>query len=313
MRSPTLDDGPHIGAALREIREFYGLSLEDLAHATRIRRQYLNAIEELRMEQLPSRPFTIGYVRAYAAALHQNADRAAGRFRLDVPDDAQPLRAPVGVRKEGDPRLTLVAVGCVVVVGGILAWNFTERALSDRKAPPPVVAPAAVKAAAAPPQGPMTLGAPLPVPQESTTPKPYVTPGLESQMSASDPASDAMAADQATAAGQDVDAPVGSPFVAKGTVYGDASQPTAAILQAKKPVAVTVHRGDGSVFFARYLAQGEAFRVPMVKGWSIDVSDPPSLEVYVDGALKGPMASDKAAVVDLAKVDPKPQAKSAKP
>ncbi len=303
LKPPTLDDGPHVGAALREIREFYGLNLEDLAQLTRVRRQYLNAIEELRMDQLPSRPFTIGYVRAYAQALGQNADRAAGRFRVDVPDETGPLRAPVGVRKEGDPRLTLIAIGCVVVVGGIVAWNLVERADAAHKPPPAVVAPAAAKAAAAPPPagGPMTVGAPLPVPQESTTPKPYVTPGLEGQLSGADPASDALAGEQAVAAGQDVDAPIGSPFAAKGAVYGDTAQGVAAIIQARKPVAVAIHRGDGSVFFARYLAAGEAVRVPAIKGWSADISDPPSADVYLDGVLTGPAAAGTLGAADLMK------------
>ncbi|HMP62440.1 MAG TPA: helix-turn-helix domain-containing protein, partial [Phenylobacterium sp.] len=66
---PTLESGPNIGAALKAAREFRGLSLQDVADSTCIRRAYLAAIEEMRLDDLPSRPFTVGYIRAYAKAL----------------------------------------------------------------------------------------------------------------------------------------------------------------------------------------------------------------------------------------------------
>jgi cytoskeletal protein RodZ len=304
VQAPTLDDGEHIGVALQYIREFYGLSIEDLVRATRIRRHYLQSIEVLRLDQLPSRPFTIGYVRAYAVALGQDGERAVARFRHDAPDPNEPLRAPVGVRREGDPRLTLVAVSCVVVVGGILVWNLVERARSAGAPRPPAVAAAAAKtsAAPAPQQGPVTLGAPLPPPQESTTPQPYVTPGLEGQMSDGDAVASGAAADmQATAAGAEQALPVGAPFEAKGEVFGDPKLADAVILQARKPVSITLRRPDGSIAQARFLAEGQALRAPAVKGWMVEVPVPAALDVYVGGVLKGPLAVSPTSVADLAK------------
>ena len=303
VQAPTLDDGEHIGVALQYIREFYGLSIEDLVRATRVRRQYLQSIEALRLDQLPSRPFTIGYVRAYAVALGQDGERAVARFRRDAPDPNEPLRAPVGVRREGDPRLTLVAVSCVVVVGGILAWNLVERARTTGAPRPPAVAAAAkTSAAPAPPQGPVTLGAPLPPPQESTTPQPYVTPGLEGQMSDGDAVASGAAADmQATAAGAEQALPVGAPFEAKGEVFGDPKLGDPVILQARKPVSITLRRPDGSIAQARFLAEGQALRAPSIKGWTVEVPVPAALDVYVGGLLKGPLTATPASVADLAK------------
>src|SRR5262245_21973194 len=71
---PTVASGANIGEALRLVREFKGLSQDDVAEATRVRRAYLAAIETMRLEALPSRPFTIGYVRAYAEALGLDAE-----------------------------------------------------------------------------------------------------------------------------------------------------------------------------------------------------------------------------------------------
>jgi len=305
VRPPTLDDGQHIGVALRLLREFSGKSIEDLAHSTRIRRHYLLSIEALDLDQLPSRPFTIGYVRSYAAALGQDGDRAVARFRRDAPDPNEPLRAPVGVRRESDPRLVMVLICGLVVVGGILAWNFTQRVMS-LKAPPPLAVAAPLKGvSAAPPSGPVALGAPLPAPQESTTPKPYTPPGMAKALADSaapaDPAIAAAAADQATAEGAQDAAPVGSPFEAAGTVYGAANPAGSVILQARQPISITVHRADGSIEFARFLAAGQAYRAPLIKGWTVEVTEPASVDVYVAGLLQGPMSKAASPISDLPK------------
>ena len=73
---PSLYYGPDIGAALKAAREFRGLSLQDVSDATRIRRTYLAAVEDMRLEELPSRPFTLGYIKAYAKHLDLDPDQA---------------------------------------------------------------------------------------------------------------------------------------------------------------------------------------------------------------------------------------------
>ena len=69
----AIEGALNIGAALRATRQRTGRSLQDLSDTTRIKRAYLEALEEMRLEDLPSRPFTIGYVRAYARALGLDA------------------------------------------------------------------------------------------------------------------------------------------------------------------------------------------------------------------------------------------------
>ena len=177
---PSVEEGVDIGAALRAARTFRGLTTQDVADATRIRQGYIDALEDLRLEELPSRPFTIGYVRAYANLLGLDGEAAVLRFKSDVPDEGEPLRAPVGVRHEGDPRLALVLVAGLLLIGAILLWNVAQRAL-EKAAPTRQVAAnaSAPRSASAPAGSAVSLGAPLPAPVESTTPEPYKTPGLE--------------------------------------------------------------------------------------------------------------------------------------
>ncbi|HWW24279.1 MAG TPA: helix-turn-helix domain-containing protein, partial [Caulobacter sp.] len=126
-QQPSVDHGADIGSALRAAREFHGLTLQDVADATRIRQGYIEALEALRLDELPSRPFTIGYVKSYAKVLGLDGDDAVARFKLDAPEDSEPLRAPVGVRHERDPRLGLILALGVLVVAAIVLWNVAQR------------------------------------------------------------------------------------------------------------------------------------------------------------------------------------------
>jgi len=316
-RQPSVDDGADIGSALRAAREFRGLTLQDVADATRIRQGYIEALEALRLDDLPSRPFTIGYVKSYAKVLGLDGDAAVARFKLDAPEDSEPLRAPVGVRHERDPRLGLILALGVLVVAAIVLWNVAQRAIA-KDTPPALVAPAQATAAVATPAavpvdpnaapGSVSLGAPLPAPVESTTPEPYRTPGLEDAAAnggSADAVSAASKARAAEAAKSGVDPSqvvnVGAPFRAKGAVYG-ATQAEASglVLQARKPGSLTVHDAAGAIYFTRWMAAGEAFRAPRNGGLIAEVSDPAAFEVYNAGVLTSRMPSATAALGKLA-------------
>jgi len=303
---PTLEAGPDIGAALKAAREFRGLNLQQLADSTRIRRSYLAAIEEMRLDELPSRPFTIGYIRAYAAALGLDGDAAVERFRRDEPATDTALRAPVGVEEGKDPRLTMAIGGGLLVIAAIVLWNVAQHAMSQ-DAPPPHTAPASAinKAKLAAPQGPVSLGAPLPAPVESTTPTPYETPGLDIATAAGG-SSDAVEAAKKAAAANPALKPEEPPptlpptFIAKGAIYGAQPAASTVTLQARKGVSLIVRGQGGAVYFARQLSAGEAYRVPSLAGLTLEVSDPAGFQVFVGGQSKGLMPAATISATKLA-------------
>ena len=303
--APGLGGGATLGSALKAAREHRGLDLDQLALVTRIRRQYLQAVEDMRLDLLPSRPFAIGYVRAYAAALDLDPDQAVLRFRKDAPEKDEPLRAPLGVTRERDPRLVLVGVSCAIVIGGVLLWNIAQRAMMAEAPPPSTIADAAVLPPPPPLSAtPVSIGAPTPPPQEATTPKPYVTPGLEQQLSSANNTAASAAGEmtdaQAAAAGIETAAPAGSPFMAKGEVFGAPPTEPAVILQARKASTLTIQGGDGTVYFARLLSPGQAYRAPLIKGLTVIAAQPDDFDLYVGGLLKGPLTAGKAQATALA-------------
>jgi cytoskeleton protein RodZ len=282
---PTLDTGPDIGVALKTAREFRGLSLQDVADQTRIRRAYLAAIEEMRLDELPSRPFTIGYVRAYANALGLDGEAAVDRFKIDEP---------------------------ALVIGAIVLWNIAQRAMSER-APPPPTAPDVV----APPRGagqaPVSLGAPLPAPVESTVPPEYKTPGLETATadgSVGSAAGTKATKDQASAAAA---ADLPATFTPQGKVYGAAAEASQVTLQARRATSLVVRGPNGTVYFARQLAAGEAYRASTQPGLVVDVVEADAVQAFAGGQSKGLLPVGANPVAKLAGATAAPGAKAATP
>lgn len=292
---PTLDYGPDIGVALRNAREHRGMSIQDVADETRIRRAYIAAIEDMRLDQLPSRPFTIGYVKSYAELMGFEPGAAIARFKEASPDPDGALRAPVGVPQERDPRLGLIGVAGAVILAAIIVWNVAQRAIND-EAPPPPTAPDIEVVAPNGPAGPVALGTPLPAPTESTTPQIYLTPGLEAPAANTNPTqplTDPAAIHQASLS-------TPATFAAKGAIHGAAPDLSVVTLQARKPSSLIVRGADGSVYFARQMAAGEAYRAPTLKGLTVEVTDPTAFDVFVFGNGRGVLPAPHTTVESLA-------------
>jgi cytoskeleton protein RodZ len=302
--APTLQSGLDVGQALRAVREHQGRSLEDLAETTRVRASYLAAIEDLRLELLPSRPFTIGYIRAYASALGLDPESAVERFRIDEPVLDEPLRAPLGVQEEHDPRVnSLVAGGCVIIAA-IFLWNIARRAMVEDAPPPPAASEVtAARALAAAKPGPIVLGAPLPAPVESTTPPPYETPGLAQAVLSEDGRLTLQGKPKPLDQASDPPplAQLPASFVPKGGIYGaKPGEPSQVTVQALTSAQLIVRGADGSLYFARQLAAGEAYRAPQVNGLTFNVTDPNGFQVFVGGQSHGVLPAAQASVSGLA-------------
>lgn len=301
---PGLRSGADIGQALRTVREHQGRDLEELAETTRVRRAYLEAIEAMRLDQLPSRPFTIGYIRAYAEALGLDGDAAVERFKADEPILDEPLKAPLGVQDERDPRLTALMIGALIIIAAIFMWNIAQRAMSEA-APPPPTAPeiAAARALEQVKTGPVQLGAPLPPPVESTTPTPYETPGLAEGVVTADGKITLDGRPKALDHLVEIptDEQLTPTFKPAGAIYGAAAnQPSAVTIQALKSSSLVVHGADGSVYFARQLAKGEAYRAPQIGGLTFEVATPQAFQLFVAGQSKGVLPATQTSVSALA-------------
>ncbi|MHB8284118.1 MAG: helix-turn-helix domain-containing protein [Caulobacteraceae bacterium] len=282
---PSASGFATLGAYLRAVREHKELSLAQVAEATRIRKVYLVAIEADDITPLPSRPFAVGYVRTYAKALGLDGDAAAARFKAEQPEPYEPrLRAPVGVANERDPRRRVIYAGLGVLCAAVALWNVGQRTLTSAQVAGPIFPAAAQTTPDAPVRGALVLGAPTAPPADQTVPKPYVTPGIGVPGIDPNAAQDAPPQDAAAPAAA-TPSPVA--FTTRATVYGLQAKSGGVVVQAKTAGSLIVRGPDGSVYFARLLKPGEAYRAPLGRGLTADVSDPAAFDVYLNGQLQG--------------------------
>ena len=283
---PSIADAATLGAGLRATREASGRSLAEYSVITRVHTRFLKALEEGDFSSLPSRVFSIGYVRAYAAALGLDEQLAVERFKRESPDGSVPLQAPVGVAFEDVRRYSPRLIGAVLVVGlAVVGWNVFQRVnLMHAPAPSDIAEiPESWSLGQVPGQSVVAVGAPRPAPADQTTPTLYVTPGLEAQLTGVDPTDPAaVAAAAAAQAG-----PVQKAFNPRGAIYGAAATASQVVLQAKKAGLLVVSTANGQVLFARQMVAGEAWRAPIDLAATVDVSDPAAFDVYLNGEHGG--------------------------
>jgi cytoskeletal protein RodZ len=72
------------GEHLKREREMRGVSLEEIAAATRINTRFLEAIENERWDQLPGGVFNRGFIRSIARYLGMDEDNLVAEYDLDV-------------------------------------------------------------------------------------------------------------------------------------------------------------------------------------------------------------------------------------
>src|SRR5213082_591821 len=85
-------DPPHselasFGEELRREREIRGISVKEIADATKISKRFLEAIERNDHKTLPAPVFTRGFVREYARYLGLNTEEMVNRYNYAAAGD----------------------------------------------------------------------------------------------------------------------------------------------------------------------------------------------------------------------------------
>ena len=118
------------GDMLKAAREAFGLSIEDVAAQTNIPARRVALIEAVDVKNLPSMPFTLGFVRAYAQLLNLPADALVARFRADAgypPADQIPTLKPALKDDLGPPaQVNILAVLGIVAFIVWMVWQILQ-------------------------------------------------------------------------------------------------------------------------------------------------------------------------------------------
>ena len=163
------------GARLREARERRGISLRQIANATKISVAVLEALERNDISKLPGGIFGRAFVRSYAIEVGLDPEATIHDFIGQFPNDSVTEGHPAStssedhVAVEGERRTAraffwLMAISVPVAAGLLYFASLSRQAPAD-PAPPPIASPAAVEpppplAAAEQPGGSPAIGAP---------------------------------------------------------------------------------------------------------------------------------------------------------
>lgn len=146
MNEQIHDPVPHgesLGAELRKQREIRGVTLKEIADATKISKRYLEALEHDDFAALPAAVFTRGFVREYSRYIGLNSEEMASRYSQLIGAPPETSATPMsGKKPEGlpfiriDRNITVFAV-LLVVFSAVMWWLSTKRGESHEAPPAP--------------------------------------------------------------------------------------------------------------------------------------------------------------------------------
>ncbi len=115
------------GEHLKREREMRGVSLEEIAAATRISTRFLEAIENEQWDQLPGGVFNRGFIRSIARFLGLDEDGLVAEYALETREQAEvgPVVSPrPQKRRSWRPAALSIALIVVLAASAILAYHL---------------------------------------------------------------------------------------------------------------------------------------------------------------------------------------------
>ena len=178
-----------IGAQLRSTREAQGLTLETMAHRTRVQPRFLTAIEENDLRSIPPKPFGRGFVRAYAREVGLDPERAVhdyfGQFPPVAPEPAAPAQKDF---ESPQGSSWVVPVTGIAVLVMLIAWGLRGDGTGDVAATDVVGTTGSNAAVAAAREASAAAAAPAPTPAPPVAAPPVAPSALNVVLTANAPA-----------------------------------------------------------------------------------------------------------------------------
>lgn len=272
-----LDTMTSFGEKLQREREMRGVTLEEIAEATKIGTRNLRALETNDFDKLPGGIFNKGFVRAYARYLGIDEEQAVADYLAASGQAEAPATGPLPdlpptvkltVRRRRPWRL--VALVLLLLAAAYLGWRaYSQRYASADDSAVPAAPPAATETKAAP--APSTSAA-----TDSSSPAGTVTSG------ATGPAATGAATPTPAAS-----APAGQPAPTESApVAGFALE-----VRAKRDcwVAVTV---DGKSQGNQLMKAGSQQSLHATREIVLTVGNAGGLDIFVDGKPLPPQGSE---------------------
>lgn len=195
------------GENLRREREMRGVSLEEIANATKIGVRALQALEEGQFSKLPGGIFTRSFIRSYARYLGLDEESILAEYQLLAPSDQEADLKRLGQQRPARPPararapFVVLLIAVALLSGGYSLYRYGHRPLrlllpqpttaaqASRPSAPPAANPLPVRTSPAVPAAPSageTLAAPNAAASTGTPAAPAPASGLVLQVAATE-------------------------------------------------------------------------------------------------------------------------------
>lgn len=127
-----------VSEVLRQEREKKGFKLEDVEKSTKIRKEFLEAIEEGKFHTLPSESYALGFVKNYASFLGLSENNIAPLFKREYKSDRIQVVPEFRKTQNKFSRKFLfntkagVVLGAVLIVLGYIAFQYGSLLLGPK-------------------------------------------------------------------------------------------------------------------------------------------------------------------------------------
>jgi cytoskeletal protein RodZ len=170
----------NFGATFKKARESKGISLDQIAKATRISTRFLAAIENEEFALLPGGVFNKGFVRAFAEHVGLDPEQTVAEYERLItvrePVEEVVVAAEAPAPAKSDRHLYPIAIGILAIA---IAIFYIVTRDTGRTAEVPSTPPATAPALPAQPTTPVTAPEPPPAPVAApavTQPEPVPAP-----------------------------------------------------------------------------------------------------------------------------------------
>jgi cytoskeletal protein RodZ len=110
----------NVGETLKEARKKKGLTILEVAKATKIRESFLEAIEEGKYEMLPGTSYAHGFVKNYLEYLELPVNEYLARFRREYDAEKQRKLMPEGLVGKENISLKRFSLTQAIWLGGVV-------------------------------------------------------------------------------------------------------------------------------------------------------------------------------------------------
>lgn len=263
------------GEKLRRERELRGISLDQIATATKISTRMLKALEDEKFDLLPGGIFNKGFIRAYARFLGIDEEQTIADYVAangpeeplnNLPQIADIPEKPVRqVDEEGSISWNTIVILVLLVAIGYGGWSYHNHRKAERESRASSV----------------TLATPSSVPTEPSTAAPKVETSTPKA-----PASNPKASPSAPVAttGKGLPASTASPTALKTETTEAAPKPAVDLVIHANEESWVQAVADGKTVFSETLAAAAEKHVTAARRITLTVGNAGGVEVTYNGA-----------------------------